>query len=151
MTQSIWKPANLGTLTQQLLESVGLNLAGQAILQWIKLEQRHPITDTIHIDLCVRSSDMAPIMEVSLQLSQPKPNSPSPSSSSFSQSISKLFRRTSDGKLTLTMSYAEWASLRHLLDGLDISGEDATTIAHFEKLLRTIRNALLQISSTVPC
>src|SRR6266403_671134 len=81
MTQPTLMPANLGTLIQRLLESVGRTLNGLGTLNEISFSQKLPTTAIIHIDLCVRNSDMEAIMEAN--------PIPSPANLSFPSTLSR--------------------------------------------------------------
>ncbi len=126
---------------QQWLEYAGLTLGGPVISSAIKALPNNPTTDTIHIDLCARSSDMVVTMEGRLKLYQLSPSSPSTSSKNSSPSTSEPSQPTSSGMRTLTLNSEDVGLLYRYLVGSASSGVDEQTRKYLEKQLRTTLNA----------
>src|SRR6266403_1364785 len=134
MTQPTSTHANLGTLIQRLLEYVGQALNGLGTLNEISFSQKLPTTAIIHIDLCVRNSDMEAIMEASPIPSLDKPNSPSMLYRTSNPNISKHFLPIYRGRSGWTISSAAMDSLLHSLGVSDGFSEGEMIQLSFEKL-----------------
>ena len=150
-TLDILRQLSPGTFTQRLLESVGLPLDGQVILNEIKYS---PSGTTIAItltDSCARNSATVAITAVSLSPLPLKAASPSESSKTSSPSTSPPSPPTNDGNEPSQTKWLEEEILRVLLVERGGSMDDEMIQALSARLSLLIRNAALPTSSMVPC
>src|SRR6266403_40375 len=145
MTQPTLMPANLGTLIQRLLESVGRTLNGLGTLNEISFSQKLPTTAIIHIDLCVRNSDMEAIMEAN--------PIPSPANLSFPSTLSRTSSPNTlrhslhiyHGRTGLMVNYGDTDTLLPLLEEDGGSLEDEMILPSYGKRLHMTLKLFLLI------